>query len=134
MTRASRQSRATPKLRLFSSRHPALDQRRDARVGEIRDREAGEEVFELRVFRQDSGEVRACVERFSTGSLSVIEETFRTYGFTILTDFFHRQTGRFGTYDEPARVPAPRRSLPPRGTDAQLSGDPKQPSAGLQKG
>jgi hypothetical protein len=47
MTRASRQSRAT--LKLFSSRHPALDQRRDARVGEIRDREEDEEVFELRL-------------------------------------------------------------------------------------
>ena len=41
MTGASRQSRATLKLRLFSSRHPALDQRRDARVGEIRDRQEG---------------------------------------------------------------------------------------------
>ena len=41
MTGASRQSRATLKLRLFSSRHPALDQRRDTRVGEIRDREEG---------------------------------------------------------------------------------------------
>jgi hypothetical protein len=61
MTGASRQSRATLKLRLFSSRHPALDQRRDTRVGEIRDRAAGEEMFELRVFRLDSGEVRACV-------------------------------------------------------------------------
>ena len=33
------------------------------------------------------------------------EKTSRTYGFTILTDFFHRATGRFGMYDEPARPP-----------------------------
>ena len=41
MTGASRQSRATLKLRLFSRRHPGLDQCGDARVGEIRDREEG---------------------------------------------------------------------------------------------
>jgi hypothetical protein len=62
MTRASRQSRATLKLRLFSSRHPALDQRRDARVGEIRDREEGADFDQPRGVERgrqpDDGEPR----------------------------------------------------------------------------
>ena len=67
MTGASRQSRATLKLRLFSSRHPALDQRRDARVGEIRDREEGADFDQPRGVERgrqpddDSREVRDCV-------------------------------------------------------------------------
>ena len=62
MTRASQQSRATLKLRLFSSRHPALDQRRDTRVGEIRDREEGADFDQPRGVERgrqpDDGEPR----------------------------------------------------------------------------